>query len=36
MIPLFAPGVAVHVVAIGFPEAGGVGFYEADAADSFG
>ena len=36
MIPLLAPGVAVHVVAVGLPEAGGVGVHEADAADPFG
>ena len=35
MIALLAPGVAVHVVAVGFPEVGGVGVHEADAADPF-
>ena len=36
MIALLAPGVAVHVVAVGFAEAAGVGVHEADAADPFG
>ena len=35
MIALLAPGVAVHVVAVDFPEVGGVGVHEADAADPF-
>src|SRR5687768_15436782 len=34
--PLFAPRVAVHVVAVLFPEAGGVGRAELDAADPLG
>ena len=36
VVALLAPGVAVHVVAVGFPEAGGVGVHEADSADPFG
>ena len=36
VITLFAPRVAVHVVAVGFPEAWGVGVHESDSADPLG
>ena len=36
VIPLFAPRVAVHVVAVGLPASGMSGGHEADAADPFG
>src|SRR5688572_12315981 len=35
-VAFFAPGVAVHVVAVLFPEARGVGGAELDAADPLG
>jgi len=35
-VAFFGPGVAVHVVAVLFPEAGGVFIHEFDAADPFG